>query len=193
MGWTVFFIRWRQYLLNDYTLISSVLSWAEALYGKLYWKVTGSGRHKKIQLTWWITSWIMNCQCDIVTKKRANAILGCINWNTGSRSSENVLSSLSSSYHTGIKCCIQLWTVHFKKHFDRPEHGQRKANTMIKALKKTCKGYLEILGKNSVWGRKNTMASYDGFLQLSEGLSCRRWGRVVPGCSRRQLCKKQWI
>lgn len=28
-------------------------------------------------------------------------------------------------------------------------------------------------------GGKKTTARYDGFIQLSEGLSCRRWGRIV--------------
>ena len=75
----------------------------------------------------------MSQQCDVATKK-ANAILGCINRSTVSKSCEVLVPRYSSLVRPHFEYCVQFWTPHFKKDADQLEQVQRRVARMIRGL-----------------------------------------------------------
>ena len=85
----------------------------------------------------------MSQQGDVATKK-TNAILGCINRSTVSKSCKVLIPLYSALIRPHLESCVQFWKPHLKKDAEKLEQVQRRTTRMIRGLEtKPCEERLE--------------------------------------------------
>jgi len=75
----------------------------------------------------------MTQKCVLTTKK-ANRILGCINRRVASRSREGILPLCIAMVRVHVEFCVQLWSPQHRTDMDLLGQVQRRAKKLIRGL-----------------------------------------------------------